>query len=70
MPNRSQRSTRTFQTINGQIKTQDFGKSSCLIEISAEGNILSIGNAEVRFYIPTEEMQKALALIGKAEQGI
>lgn len=61
MPNRSQRSTRTFQTISGQIKTPDFGRSSCLIEISAEGNILSIGNAEARFYLPIEEMQKAMA---------
>ena len=46
--------------ISGQIKTPDFGRSSCLIEISAEGNILSIGNAEARFYLPIEEMQKAM----------
>lgn len=60
MPNRSQKSTRTSQTISGQIKTPDFGRSSCLIEISTEGNILSIGNAEARFYLPIEEMQKAM----------
>ena len=60
MPNRSQRNTRTSQTISGQIKTPDFGRSSCLIEISTEGNILSIGNAEARFYLPIEEMQKAM----------
>lgn len=50
----------------GQIKTEDYGKSSCIVEISAEGKTLTVGNAEVRFYIPTEEMQKALAMIGKA----
>lgn len=68
MPNRSQRSTKTFPMIKaeGQIKTEDYGKSSCIVEISAEGKTLTVGNAEVRFYIPTEEMQKALALIGKA----
>lgn len=72
MPNRSQRNTKTFPMIKaeGQIKTEDYGKSSCIVEISAEGKTLTVGNAEVRFYIPTEEMQKALALIGKAKQGI
>jgi hypothetical protein len=50
----------------GQIKTEDYGKSSCIVEISAEGKTLTVGNTEVRFYIPTEEMQKALAMIGKA----
>lgn len=72
MPNRSQRNIKTFQMIKteGKIKTEDYGKSSCIVEISAEGKTLTVGNAEVRFYIPTEEMQKALALIGKEEQGI
>ena len=55
--------TKTFPMIKteGQIKTEDYGKSSCIVEISAEGKTLTVGNAEVRFYLPIEEMQKAMA---------
>lgn len=61
MRSRLQKSTRTFQKINGEIQLQDFGKSSCVVEISAEGDEIILKTAEVTLWIPKEKLYTIIA---------
>lgn len=43
----------------GKIKTPNYGKSNCLLEITTEGEEIVIKTAEVKLFIPVEAMRKA-----------
>ena len=61
MRSRLPKSTRTYPKINGEIKTQDFGKSSCVVEIGAEGDEIILKTAEVTLWIPKEKLYTIIA---------